>query len=65
MGWERRGNGFYYYRKRREGHRGISEYYDTPPKCDADNPVCRQDCLRHVFLRRGASTTPEGCLRAC
>lgn len=26
MGWERRGNGYYYYRKRREGHRVISEY---------------------------------------
>jgi hypothetical protein len=26
MGWEQRGDGFYYYRKRREGRRVVSEY---------------------------------------
>lgn len=26
MGWERRGRGLYYYRKRREGKRVVSEY---------------------------------------
>jgi hypothetical protein len=26
MAWEKRGNGLYYYRKRREGQRVISEY---------------------------------------
>jgi len=31
MGWERRGGGIYYYRKRREGDRVVSEYVGSGP----------------------------------
>jgi len=31
MGWERRGNSRYYYRKRREGDRVVSEYVGSGP----------------------------------
>ena len=29
MGWEKRGNGLYYYRKKRMGQRVVSEYMGT------------------------------------
>lgn len=31
MGWERRGGGMYYYRKRRQGDRVVSEYVGSGP----------------------------------
>jgi len=31
MGWEQRGGGMYYYRKRREGDRIVSEYVGSGP----------------------------------
>jgi hypothetical protein len=53
MGWEKRGNGLYYYRKRREGRRVISEYIGHGELAEAIATLDALDRERRELEREG------------
>lgn len=60
MGWEQRGNNRYYYHKRREGHRVISEYVGSGPLAELastlDELTRQEQCLQRERMQRERET---------
>jgi hypothetical protein len=49
MGWESRGNRLYYYRKRREGQRVVSEYLGTGMTASLIAELDNEDYLERAY----------------
>ncbi len=54
MAWEDRGGHRYYYRKRREGRRVVSEYVGTGPLAEAIGTLTHCDRIRAALARETA-----------
>jgi hypothetical protein len=52
MGWERRRNGRYYYRKKRIGKRVVSEYFGAPDAAELIATMDAKDRDRRELARR-------------
>jgi hypothetical protein len=52
MGWEQRSGRLYYYRKRREGRRVISEYVGAGPLAEAIAALDSMQRLKHRALQQ-------------
>lgn len=64
MGWEQRGNHRYYYHKRREGHRVISEYVGSGPLAELastlDELTRQEQCLQRERMHREGKAIHAG-----